>query len=420
MIFIQEICKFCLNQKIQDKNTMVKWLKMLVLIIALRASIFYFADLIKNPLLFFADKFHKTHNEYQIHRHQKVLFSGDSQTTTYDKKTFFEHLTKKSNRIFLINCNFYHCKHNSLMLHGSNGGAILLNAISTTIDHCKFRNNYAAQNGGAAYIQSSSIIRITDSIFSSNSADNFCGGLFLFNIFKCLISDSNFSSNTANEASSLAAIYCRNCVTKKLIFNKNQAISNGTIFIEKSTISDEGSIFLQNTANIASSVRLGGFSESNFINTEFFDEKDIYSIVSSISDISSFTKCIFSRDFKNEFLSNGGKFTENGSLTKSQPNIIFSISYLPVPTYPPLRTPNLTKLPENFDDSQSNRNDISNSPNPTQWKSLIIFLYIFFIIMLVYVLANHFSWFSRHSPRSPSYFNNGSLLRRSRSSLSMS
>ena len=253
-------------------------LKTLLSIFLIAASVIYLVNFVINRNVFIGNEFTDTRNRYQTHKHEKIMHSADPQATTFDKKTFFEHLDHKSNKLFLINCNFYHCQQNSLMFYGSNGGAILISAISIDIDHCKFRQNYALQNGGAAYIQSSSNVQITDTIVSSNTADNFCGGIFLFNVFKSKITNTNFSSNSASEVSSLSTIYCRNCITKNNIFYKNTATSNGTLFIEKSKFSDESSSFIHNTATIASSIILGGFSEVFFKNTAFFDKKENYSI----------------------------------------------------------------------------------------------------------------------------------------------
>lgn len=393
--------------------------KVLFTIIFITISCIYLKNLIKKQHLFIGNELCRQQYGYQIHKHHKIIYSADPQATTLDRKTYFEHLNLESNRIFLIHCNFYHCRQNSLMFYGSNGGAIFLSAISIDIDNCKFRNNYVLQNGGAAYIQSSSSVRLTDTIISSNHADNFCGGIFLYNIFKCYIANSNFSNNYANEVSSLSIIYCKNCVTTNLIFDKNRANINGTLFIEKSKLSDENSYYIQNTASVASSIRFGGYSEVSFKNTAFFDKNEVHSIVSSQFDTSKFVNCLFTKNFQNDFLSNGANFAENNSVVVENPNYINLIPLLPVPTYPPLRTPIQTKLPDDLDESQSNRNEQSSQSNLTQWKSLIIFLYIFFIIMLVYVLANHFSWFSKR-PRMTSLSSGGRLIRRSHSNLSLS
>lgn len=308
-------------------------------------------------------------------------------TITITQNTFYHHFSKKASNLILIKCHFYYGRQDSIYSFGCNGGAIYLSSLSIDFDQCLFQNNYASLNGGAVYIRSTSSLQIKNTIFHRNTANYFCGAIFLHNVFKAEISYSNFSENAANEVSSISVVYCKKFLTQNLIFYHNYANYNGTVFIEKSNFIDNNSMFIKNQAAVSTSIRLGGHSTNSFISTKFWDQEKDPSILSTKTDSSHFSKCVFSKEFNKAFISNNGSFKESESTLESP---IMPNDYVQYPPLPTREVLNKTQAPQEINDPQMRNTELST--NMPQWRIMMLFSYFVTLSILGYAIYNHVTW----------------------------
>ena len=319
--------------------------------------------------------------------------------------TYYNPTQAESSKVYFIDCHFYDCQQSLSSFQYGNGGAVYISAISANISNCSFRDNYASRNGGALYIQSCARLVISKSMFDSNSAYNFCGATFLLNIFDCRIDLTNFSNNSAYEVSSLALSYCQNCSTLSLTFYNNLASKNSTIYIYKSKLYDEKSLFYSNKSeekeerriNHVSGIFFAGESSATFYKTYLYI-KNGYSVYVSNTDYAKFLHCNFLGKIHNAFF-NDINANNNVALTDCEEKFGENFYYdyeplIPYPTRPPEMTLSFGLSPDFVNNSSDSDSYIS--VLSLGWRILIFVSYGVVFCFLLYVFKRYFSSRSLH------------------------
>jgi len=221
--------------------------------------------------------------------------------------TYVNRPTVNGSVLSLEECSFIRCKQHLYTHDGMEGGALLLRGVIFSATDCIFRQCFAYQNGGAIRVSSSSSVNIDGCLFAENTATSWCAGVSLFNVFTATIQNCNFTLNKCqNKVSCLMFSLCKKISASKLIFFNNSAKSHGAFWVELSTGESTGLIFVQNSANIASSIVLTNESTFSVKESAFSDLSQDASILVTNDATAEISKCKFAGSEKDEISKVGG------------------------------------------------------------------------------------------------------------------